>query len=91
MARITITPEISIYSDRPLEHPLVPGLHSIGGGHGVPRHDVARHLSNLPHDCTWIRSSTHYRGDTDLPRSEARLILAEQYAAHDITWLGWRE
>lgn len=94
VARIVITPHITITADRDIEPPMVDDIHSVGGGIGVPRHDRTAHSRGLPHECTRVRSARLFRGfipDHERPGwlAEARDILAQQYAAHDIDWRGW--
>lgn len=88
MATITITPR-GLYSSAPVEHPMIPGWHSVGGARDVPRHDRAAHAAGRAHDCTNIRSAREFMGHTDMPLPEVRRTLAAQYRAHDIRWERW--
>lgn len=90
MARIVITSEVYIRSDRDIETPLVPTIHSIGGGRDVPWHDRAAHAAGRPHECTRVRSARIFRGWVE-DRRDAYRILSEQYRNHDVTWIGWEQ
>ena len=85
--KIYISPA-GVIADRDIEHPLIPGWHSIGGAQYVPKHDREAHSMGRRHECARVRSGREYGGGTDLPLPEMRQILAEQYANLDITWGG---
>lgn len=87
MTTIVIGTDGLVYADADIEPPRVNWLHSIGGGHGVPVHNVRAHALGLRHECARVRSGRIYRGAVEDLR-EMRRVLAEQYAGHTIVWAG---